>query len=527
MTTPANRSGDERPPAASEPRGSLLRTVFRGAGLAGGGYMFAQALNLAVYIVLSRLLLPSEFGEYAAATVLVGFGVLITESGMQAALIQRKDRIEEAQSTAVVACVVGGLLAALAGLAAAPLLGLIFRSAEVGELAAASSGVILVMVLAVVPNAILQRRFSFLRMVVVDPVEVVVFGVVSILAASAGLGPWSLVIGQYAQMGSGAVLAWALVGWRPQLRDASMEIWRELVAYGRHIFISTSILRLGEQAADTLIVGRGLGTAALGQYRYAFRIASLPFYVLLAGAAYVIFPALASIADDAGRLRAAFLRSLRWMAALGFPAGMLLIPIGPALAVLVFGDVWHAAGVATIGMSLYAGGSSISSAVSELLKADGTPQPLVRMHTVTTVMVAVSLLALMPFGLSAAAAGLSIGSLAGAAYAIRVANRTSGIDLSAMWREVWPPFVAGTVMALALLPLDRFVLEPATHGTALGLALIAAEALLGAVIYLAALHVLAPGTPRELITTIRRRGGGPADLEALELGPDSPREVGT
>ena len=36
-------------------------------------------------------------------------------------------------------------------------------------------------------------------------------------------------------------------------------MWRELVAYGRHIFFATSILRLGEQAADTLIVGRGLG----------------------------------------------------------------------------------------------------------------------------------------------------------------------------------------------------------------------------------------------------------------------------
>ena len=500
--------------------------MFRGAGLAGGGYLVAQALNLGVYIVLSRLLLPSEFGEYAAATLLVGFGVLVTESGMQSALIQRKDRIEEAQSTAVIACVAGGLLAALACLAAAPLLGLIFDNGEVGELAAASSGVILIMVLQVVPNAILQRRFSFLRMVVVDPVEVVVFGTVAIVAASGGLGPWSLVIATYAQMSSGAVLAWALVRWRPQLRLASMQMWRELVAYGRHIFVATSILRLGEQTADTLIVGRGLGTAALGQYRFAFRIASLPFYVLLAGAAYVIFPALARIADDRERLQAAFLRSLRWMAALGFPAGMLLIPIGPSLAVLVFGDVWQAAGLATIGMCMYAGGSAISSAVSELLKADGSPQPLVRMHSVTTATVAIGLLALMPFGLSAAAAGLSIGSLVGGAYALRVANRTSGVDRAAMWREVWPPIVAGAVMALALLPLDRFVLDPASHGTAVGLALVAVEALIGAVVYMAALNILSPGTPRELITTIRQRGSGPPDLEALELGPDSPREVG-
>jgi len=513
--------------ASDSPGESLARTVFRGAGLAGGGYMLAQALNLAVYIVLSRLLLPEEFGEYAAATILVGFGVLVTESGMQSALVQRKDRTEEAQSTAVIACVIGGLLAALGGLAAAPILGLIFDSGTVAALAAASSGVILVMVLGVVPNAILQRRFSFLRLVVVDPVEVIAFGVVSILAASAGMGPWSLVIGQYAQMGTGAILSWSLVRWRPRLRLASVEMWRELVAYGRHIFVATSILRLGEQTADALIVGRGLGTAALGQYRYAFRVASMPFYVLLAGAAYVIFPALSRIAGERGRLRAAFLKSLRWMSALGFPGGMLLIPLGPPLVVLVFGDVWQAAGYAAMGMCMYAGGSSISSAVSELLKANGTPQPLVRMHTVTTAMIAIGLLALVPFGLSAAATGLSLGALAGAAYALRMADRTCDIGMGAMCREVWPPIVAGAIMALAVLPLDRYVFEPTAHATLIGLVLIGAEALIGAAIYLAALGVLSPGTPRELISTIREGGGGQPDVELLEdTAPDSPGEVG-
>jgi PST family polysaccharide transporter len=520
--------GVSETPTSSEgeaPAG-LAKTVFRGAGLAGGGYIFAQALNLAVYVVLSRLILPEEFGEYAAATVLIGFGVLVTESGMQSALIQRKDRLEEAQSTAVIACVAGGLVAAAAGLAAAPLLGLIFGSSEVTALAAASSGVILVMVLGVVPNAILQRQFSFLRMVVVDPFEVIVFGVVSIVAASAGMGAWSLVIGQYAQMGAGAILAWTLVRWRPRLRLASMAMWRELVDYGRHIFFATSILRLGEQAADTLIVGKGLGTGALGQYRYAFRIASMPFYILLAGAAYVIFPALARIANDRARLQAAFLRSLRWMCALGFPAGMLLIPIGPPLAIIVFGDVWEAAGYATIGMCMYAGGSAISSAVSELLKADGSPEPLVRMHSVTTVTIALGLLALMPFGLSAAAAGLSLGALLGAAYSLRIAHKVCGVEPRAMWGEVWPPILAGAVMAFALLPLDRLVFEPATHGVLVGLGLIGAEAIIGAAVYLAALGIVSPGTPRELFSTIRQRGGGPPDLEALEQAPDNPHEVG-
>lgn len=494
--------------------------MLRGASLTGSGYILAQALNLGAWIVLSRLLTPGEVGSYAAATVLIGFGVLITESGMQSALIQRSDRIEEAQNTAVIACLAGGLLAGLAGLAAAPLLGLFFDSGEIGALAAASSGVILVMVMSVVPNSILQRRFSFLRLLVIDPLEVIVFAIAAIVAAANDLGPWSLVIGQYAQMGTGLVLSWAFVSWRPDLRLASVAMWRELVAYGRHIFVSTSILRLGEYAADSLIIGRGLGTAALGQYRYAFRVASLPFYALLAGAAYVIFPAFARIAGDFERLRRAFMTSLRWMTAVAFPAGLILIPLGPPLVVTVFGDVWAPAGDATMTMAMYAGASAISSVVSELVKARGVPRSLVAMHTVTAGATAVGMLALLPFGLTAAAAGLSIGAAAGGGYALHVARLEAGIGIGSMLAEVWPPLLAGLLMAGCLLPIDRLVVHPADHGELVALVLIGAEALLGAAIYLALLRILAPHTPRELLTTVLRRSPAPEEVDTDLLPPD-------
>ena len=491
--------------SAETPPGRLSGTVIRGAGLAGGGYVLAQTLNLAVYIVLSRLVTPAEFGAYAAATVLVGFSVLVTESGLQSALIHRSERLEEAQNTAVVSSIVGGLLAGLFIAAMAPLLGALFDSDQVTELALASSGLVLFYILPIVPNALLQRRFSFLRMLVVDPIEVVVFGTVAIVAASNDMGAWALLIGQYAGLLSSTILSWALARWRPRLRMASFAMWRELAGYGRHIFVSTGILRIGEQAADTVIVGKLLSTAALGQYRYAFRVASMPFTVLLAAAAYVIFPAMARIAGDRDRLRAAFLRSLRWMTTLGIPAGLVLVPLGPPLTILVFGDVWSAAGYATIGMCAYAGAGAITSAVSELLKAAGRPDPLVRMHTVSTVVTASSMLALVPLGLSAVAAGLSIGAIAGALYALRTANRVAGVDAGEMLREIWPSVAAATVMALVLLPIDRLLVEPASHGTALGLLLLAAEGLAAVAIFVGVLLVLAPHRRHEIGEVIRAR----------------------
>jgi PST family polysaccharide transporter len=281
-----------------------------------------------------------------------------------------------------------------------------------------------------------------------------------------------------------------------------------MAAYGRHILVSTAIFRFGVQTADTVIIGKTLGPASLGQFRYAFRIATLPYTVLLAGAGYVIFPALARIKADRERLRAAFLRSLRWMAVLGVPAGMILIPVGPALTVIAFGEVWHPAGQAAIALCAYAGASAITATVSELLKADGTPAPLTQINLTITLVTAAAMLALSPLGLSAAAAGLSVGALAGTLYSLRVARRGLGVPAREMVPEIWPAVFAATLAALLVLPLDRFVLEPAERGLVAGLALLAVEGIAYVIAYVGTLRLIAPAHSGEILGMLMTRGRG-------------------
>lgn len=474
-----------------------MGTVLRGVGLSGGGYALAQAMNLVAYIILARLLSPDEIGIYAAATVLIAFSLLVTEAGFTSAVVQRRDRFEEAANTALLATFANGFLFALLALATAPLLGLFFDSDEVTAIAAAMAGMVFLRITSSVPDAILQRRFSFLRRLVIEPAQVLAFATAAIIAASNDMGAWSLVIGQYAGTTVDVILCWALVRWRPHPRLATMRMWRELVGFGRHVFLATTILRAGEQA-DGLIVGRILGTAALGQFRYAFRLASAPFLMLLAAASYVLFPAFSRIAHDRERHQAAFLRSLKWMCLLAFPAGLIMIPFGVPLAVTLFGEVWEDAGYAAMAMSGYTVGLIISSVVSESLKADGRPDRLVLMHTITAVATAGSMLALTGGGLVAAAAGLSIGALAAAVWAVRVAHRTLGVELGPMLRAIIPPAIAAVVMAGAILCLELLVFDAESYETVATLALLTVEAGLAAVIYLVTLRIVGPDSFAEV-----------------------------
>jgi O-antigen/teichoic acid export membrane protein len=483
--------------SAPEVPKNLTGTVVRGAGFSGVGFVVSRVLNLAAFVVLARLVTPDELGHYAAGTILVGIGLLLSDSGMSAAVIHRRDRLEEAASTAVIATVAAGAGISLLALAVSPLIGDFFGSSTVAAVAAVSSGLLFLQSARSVPNALLQRRFSFLRRIVVEPVAAIAFGAGAIVATASGLGVWGLVIGLYAQVVTDFALSWALVQWRPRLKLVSFEMWRELVAYGRHVLAGALVRRLGEQI-PVAVIGRFVGSGALGQFQYAIKMVGTPYGFLLAGTSYVLFPAFARISDERLRFEVAFLRSLRWMAVTAIPVGFLLLPLGKPLAIVLFGPRWADAGQAAAALCLFIPGRALASVIGEAFRGSGRPRDWTRVNVVAVIGGAVAMFALLPFGLIGVSAGLSVDAVVTAGYAIARARRTMGVPINVMLARIWPPAVAALAMAGVLAAVETLLVHAASHGTVLGLLLLLAEGALALLVYVLGLRLIAPDMALEL-----------------------------
>jgi GT2 family glycosyltransferase len=191
------------------------------------------------------------------------------------------------------------------------------------------------------------------------------------------------------------------------------------------------------------------------------------------------------------------MRSLRWISVIGFPAGMILIPLGEPLAILLFGEVWQEAGQAAAAMCLFCGGSCLGTIAGESLKAHGQTSKLTEMHLFTTIVTAVLMGALLPFGLVGVAAGLSAGAVAGGLFSLRVAHKTIGFPLRPMWSQIWPPFFAALVMAAAMLPISTWA-DASSRGGFESALIITGEALVAVCIYAIALRLLGPSLIKEL-----------------------------
>jgi PST family polysaccharide transporter len=495
----------------------LRRTAARSFGVAGASYVAAQVVTFATYVVLARLATPTIFGTFAAGSILIGFGWLFSESGMSAALLQRRDNVEAAAATALASTALGGVILALSALALSPLVGLFFHSHEIGVVSAALSGSLILNGVTGVPGTLLQKNLA-LRRWIVDPVAAIAFGAFSAAGLALGFGVWGLVAGFYASCITRACGYWIAARWKPNRRLVSFAMWRDLARFARHI-LASEVLRELMNVANTAFVGRSLGPASLGQFRFGWRMVTQAVTPVLTGNAYTLQAALVNLSDDPPRMRTAALSAFRLVSLVAFPLAALFIPFGETLAVLLFGEAWRKSGaimVALVGMGI---ALPIESVSSEIFKATGRPHILPRMHVLWAATSIVLVAALVHVGAIAVGIAWSISTACTAVYAVMNVPRVLKLRSIDLALAIVPPLFCALSTAIALFAFNRYVLhsEPSEDLRTWGM--LAIELAVGAVVYLTGMALIAPQTLRELRHTagmmmFRRQDRGRLEREA-------------
>jgi O-antigen/teichoic acid export membrane protein len=489
-------------PATTDEAGSLRGVVVRGAGAAGLSGAVVQLVLLATYITVARLAPPEVFGTFAAASILVTFGTLFVESGMTAALVHRRDHVEEAAATALVSTVLGGVVLTLLSAALAPVVGLVFEGDEITTIALVIAGMHLVNATAVVPTALLQKDLAYVRRAVVDPVWMATYGVVAAATLAWDMGAWGLVIATYVSGLVRAVLVWLLLRRRLAIRLASLRMWRELAGYARHV-LASEFLRDAGTIAHTAGIGRILGTHDLGQFNFGSRIASQTGAPVVTAAAYVLFPVLSRISTDSERLAAGFLRALASLCFVTIPLSLAFFAFGESLVVLLLGERWEAAGEVLASLSLMGGSLALISVSAEVFKATGRPDLLPRMHLFSALAPIVAVALGVSFGIVVIGACTSVGLAAVAAVGLRAASRVAGVTWQASAKIVLAPLLVAGPLAVAFFVVERSFVDAPSHGTVLGLLTLAGEASVAAVLYALLMLLVSPASTREFVSSFR------------------------
>jgi O-antigen/teichoic acid export membrane protein len=311
---------------------SIKKLAIRGTLWTVAGYGASQILRFGSNLVLTRLLFPELFGLMALVYVFISGLHLFSDIGISTSVVQNRRGDDPAfLNTAWTLQIVRGAVLWVCCLVIAWPVAQFYKEPQL---------LWLIPVVGLSETIIsgfnstslytLNRHLSVKQLAIFELGGQVVTIVVMIVWAYFNKTIWALVMGTL-------VSAFFKLAWSHRMNPGApnrfaweKEANKELISFGKWIFVSTALTFLATQS-DRLVLGKIFPISLLGVYGIAYTLADIPKQVTMAVGGKVIFPTYAKFAElPREEFREKIKRSRKFI----------LIPAAIGLAVLVsFGDV--------------------------------------------------------------------------------------------------------------------------------------------------------------------------------------------
>jgi O-antigen/teichoic acid export membrane protein len=475
------------------------RSALRSTGWVALGVGAQQLASLLALFILARILDPEDLGVVALAWTVLYFVEQIQETGVGSALIHRRTEVERAAASALLYAPVVSALLYLAVFALAPAIGRFLHSPDLVDVLRVMALVLVFRGLAVVPGAILERNLDFRSRTIAELTAAFAQVGVFVGLAVAGFGVWSLVFGNLVAAAVQTALYWLFVPWLPSPFMASRRILLELMRYGRFVG-AHNILVVVNNTVDNVVVSRVLGTASVGLYSVAFRLAGFPNSVIGFIVTRPMFAVYSTLQHDLPAVRSAYVRTLQRIALLSLPASLGIAIAAEPIVSTLLGDTWLPAVPALRILAIYALIKPFGGVSAEALKGMGMPQWNLVFDVVYVATVVPALVVLTrAFELEGAATSMLIAIAAATLPAVIVTARKLQLSAVELGRALAPSALCSALVAgclLALLPRSQSMAPVA------GLALLVS---VGVVVYVSTTAVFARSVIVPMWGSLRRQ----------------------
>jgi O-antigen/teichoic acid export membrane protein len=480
---------------------SVYRHMVRGSTWAIALTWAIRGIGLANTVILARLLEPEDFGLVAMAALAFGLLDTFVNFGTGLLLIRQRDATREHCDTAWTISLLRGLVMAAILCLVAPLVAAYFGEQRVIPIVfvvafnAALGGSVNVGIVLMRKELQFGREFRY-----------IVFGRLFTFLATIALAwwlrnYWALVLGSTV---GGLFQCWLSYRMHPYRPRFSLSKVREYVGWSVAI-VPLNIFFYLSTRLDSFVVGRIAPAATLGLYNVAADLSTMLTSELTAQVGRALYPSYATVREEVGKLREAFLHSFSMLVSINVAFGLGLFAVSDDFVIVLLGAKWS--GVVPLVAWLAIAGmlrGLAQSLTGNVLMVSGRERVAAMLMFLRFVILAVFAVA----GASIAGPrGVAIGTTVGMALTIPLGvatlMRTLQVQLSELTRVAWRPFVAGAVMVVAV-----WIVHGLTKG---GLIALVAEVLTGAAVFVV-LHMLlwrisgSPAGPENALAQLVARG---------------------
>lgn len=331
----------------------VSRLAVRGVGVLMLRSLAQRGLQMAGNILLARWLAPTTFGLYAVISFLVGIAGFLSDLGVGASLVQRRQRLsDEDLRAAFTLSLALNMIAVTALWAISPMLVRIYDAPESVMTIRALALTIFLGTFSQVPAVVLERALEFKTLAVGElSGQVAYLGVALTMAfpywrqpalaeSQAGRAVWIFV---YATLASRAVYALILnmrAPWRPGI-SRDLPRMRGILAFGLPFQLNGLINALKDNFIP-IFIALVVGARATGYVVWAVGLVTNAL-ILMPIVSKVAFPAYARLQHDLKALKVAVETSIKLVAMTVIPAALFLAAFARQIVEHVYVPKWEPA----------------------------------------------------------------------------------------------------------------------------------------------------------------------------------------
>lgn len=358
--------GEGSAAAGRQPSTHLDRSLSSSIAWRAAADWTSQILTWASFLIVARLLSPSDFGIVSMAVILFVYLRYVGEFGIPATVVNLRTLTRHQLGQMNTLGVLLGLTCFGISCALAVPLADFFRTPKLAPVVMVTCSALIVLGVRAVPEGMLMKDMRFRWLALVNAGCDVLAAAVTLTLAFKGFAYWALVLGN---LSSDVARSALLVRARPQpFYLPRFKSIRKELQFGWHVLVSTLAWQSCSKL-DTATAGRVLGPAPLGSYSIAWELANVPLEKITTLVTTVAPSYLAAVQADLAALRRYVRVLTEFISLVTFPATVGLSLVARDLVPLVLGKKWQPAIPILEVLAFYAAFRSVGALLTKVLNA--------------------------------------------------------------------------------------------------------------------------------------------------------------
>jgi len=311
--------------------------------------------------------------------------------------------------------------------------------------------------LSMVQKAIFEKEMLFKTVVTIETIALAISSIAGIVSAVYDTGIYSLIIMTLANSLILTIGLWFASKWKPSILF-SIEDIKIIWNYSLHL-TGHSIVNHFARQSDQLLIGKFIGSGALGVYSMAYKIMLYPLQNISHTIVRVLFPALSEIKDDNIRFKAGYLKAISYVALFTFPLMIGLMAVASDFVLVVFGYKWQGMAVLLIILAPVGLIQSIITTTGSIYMAKGSTSLMFKIGALNSVVTVIAFIIAVPFGVQGVAIAYFIANLIMLYPNLHFAYKQIDLKVTEATLELMPFLISALLMGIATYSVSHYLIN--------------------------------------------------------------------